>query len=122
MRNVLALIGALVVGVGGVGWYLGWYKLDVTKAPDGKPQITTTIDTQKAASDAEGGAKQFGAFVADHAKKAADDAKQPVTPATTPGPTTPQPVSTPQDGGIFGPNYAVTPPEAKKGVTLIAPK
>src|SRR5438067_7434707 len=39
MRNLLALIGALVVGVGGLGWYLGWYKVQVGKAPDGNVRI-----------------------------------------------------------------------------------
>src|SRR5262245_21896616 len=89
MRNILALIGALVVGVGGVGWYLGWYKLSFSKGTDGNPEMTTTVDTKKVVQDTEQGAKQLGAFVADQADKAAHDAKQqPGPPAGTPGPTT----------------------------------
>src|SRR5262245_47598558 len=41
VRNLLALIGLLVVGGGGAGWYLGWYKLSVTRESDGNLQIKT---------------------------------------------------------------------------------
>jgi hypothetical protein len=132
MRNVLALIGALVVGFGGIGWYLGWYKLNVSKAPDGEPQITTTVDTKKVVTDTENGAKQVGSFVGDHLEKSAEDAKQPGPPAGTPGPATtpqtnpaPQPAADP-NGSIFVPTPPLPPPavpmpEQKKGIPLIAP-
>src|SRR5205085_5101064 len=124
----------LVVVFGGVGWYLGWYKLNVSKAPDGEPQITTTVDTKKVVTDTENGAKQVGAFVGDHLDKSAQDAKQPGPPAGTPGPaTTPptNPAPPPADptGSIFGPTPPVIPPpppavpmpEPKPGIQLIAP-
>jgi hypothetical protein len=117
MRNMLALIGALVVGVGGAGWYLGWYKLNVSKGTDGNPEITTTVDTKKVTEDSSHAFKQVGAFLADQAGKAAHDAKQPGPPAGTPGPTTTDP-----DNSIFGPSFVTTPPEPKKPIPLIAPK
>src|SRR5262245_65244312 len=133
MRNFLALIGALVIGFGGVGWYLGWYKLNVSKAPDGNAEITTTVDTKKVVTDTEHGAKQVGAFVGDHLEKSAQEAKQPGPPASTPGPVTtppttpvPPPVADP-NGSIFMPSLPVAPtqpaappvipkPEEKKGI------
>ena len=126
MRNMLALIGAVVVGFGGLGWYLGWYKLDVSKAPDGNPQITTTVDTKKVVTDSKEGLHQAGTFVGGHIEKAANDAKQPGPPAGTPGPvTTPQQNANPPAGDpdafILGPAFAVPPPE-KKPIPLVAPK
>jgi autotransporter-associated beta strand protein len=35
MRNLFALIGVTVVGFLGVGWYMGWYKLSVSKTTAG---------------------------------------------------------------------------------------
>lgn len=124
MRNMLALIGLTVVVVGGAGWYLGWYKLDVSKAPDGKPQITTTINTTKATGDVQQGAKHGWALLAEHAKKAAEENKQALPPANTPAPvTTPQGNANRNDpnAAIFGPSYVVTPTEPKQPIPLVAP-
>lgn len=125
MRNLLALIGLAVVVVGGAGWYLGWYKVDVTKAPDGKPQITTTIDTSKATVDVQHGAKHGWELLAEQARKAAEENKQNLPPANTPAPmTAPQGnASTPESNdAIFGPSYIVTPTEPKQPIPLVAPK
>ena len=122
MRNILAAIGALVVGFGGAGWYFGWYKLNVTKAPDGNPQITTTINTQKATEDVKTGTKRGWDLIEDQARKAAEENKGNATPAATPGPiSTPQPADAPQSGGVFGPGFAVPQPETKP-IQLVAPK
>lgn len=125
MRNLLALIGLAVVVVGGAGWYLGWYKLDVSKSPDGKPQITTTFDTSKATGDVQHGAKQGWELIAEHARKAAEENKQHLPPANTPAPMTPMSTNTPTpeaSEGIFGPSYIVTPTEPRQPIQLIAPK
>jgi hypothetical protein len=87
MRNLLALVGALVVGFGGVGWYLGWYKLSVAKTADGTLQVTTNVDTNRLVKDAGDGARQVGEFIGTQVEKAQKDAAaQPATPASTPGP------------------------------------
>ena len=90
MRNLLALIGALVVGVGGLGWYLGWYKVHVAKAPDGNVRIETDVDAKKVASDASDLLKKGSDAVNQQIEKA-NEAKpaQPGPPGNTPGPVTP---------------------------------
>src|SRR5437762_6336114 len=75
MRNLLALIGALVVGFGGLGWYLGWYKVHVAKAPDGNVRIEADVDTKKVGSDTGDAAKKVGALIGDAVEKGAQDAK-----------------------------------------------
>lgn len=59
MRNVLALIGLVVVVFVGAGWYFGWYKFAVTPTIDGKQQIQVEVDTRKIGEDA----KKFGETV-----------------------------------------------------------
>ena len=112
MRNTLALIGAVVVGFGGVGWYLGWYKLNVSKGSDGNPEIKTTVDTKKVIDDSGEALKKAGTFLGEQIEKSANDAK---TPAGTPGP-----VTTPSnDQSVFWPVKATTEP--KKNIPLVAP-
>lgn len=91
MRNLLALIGLAVVGFGGVGWYMGWYKLSVARTTDGNLQINTTVDTKKAGDELADFSKNVGAAISTHVDKAAQDAKTaPQTPAGgTPGPVAP---------------------------------
>ena len=90
MRNLLALIGAVVVLLVGVGWYMGWYKLNVSKNPDGNIRIETDVDSKKVIKDVGDGAKNLGQLTSDQMDKAAQDAKA-GQPANTPGPiTTPQ--------------------------------
>jgi hypothetical protein len=91
MRNLLALIGLLVVGGAAAGWYLGWYKLSYSRTDDGTLQIKTDVDTKKASHDASEAVKNVGAAIGEHVGKAAQDAKSaPDAPAgATPGPVTP---------------------------------
>ncbi|HEX4609828.1 MAG TPA: hypothetical protein VH092_16645 [Urbifossiella sp.] len=87
MRNMLALIGALVVGVGGAGWYLGWYQLDVTRKADGTLQVTTNVDTNRLTHDASEGAKHVGELIGAQVEKVQKEAATaPAAPAGTPGP------------------------------------
>ena len=93
MRNVLALIGLLVIGFVGLGWYMEWYKLSVTRGSDGNLQITTNVDTKKVGSDSSEFFKNAATVIGSHAEKAARDVKTSV-PAGAPG-ATPGPVATP---------------------------
>lgn len=86
MRNVLALIGLLVIGFGGFGWYQGWYKLSYSRTPDGHLQVTTDVDTKKVGTDSQEFIKNASTAV----EKAAQDAKAPAgAPGSTPGPVVP---------------------------------
>lgn len=88
MRNLLALVGAAVVGFGGVGWYLGWYTLKFSKAQDGNVQVQTTLDTNKVTQDLGDGAKRVGELINSQAEKASKEAAPvaPPAPAATPAP------------------------------------
>lgn len=86
MRNLLALVGALVVGFAVVGWYRGWYQLGVSKTTDGNLHVETNVNTKKVTDDSGAALKQAGDFVGSHLEKPKDG--QP-TPGTTPGPQDP---------------------------------
>ena len=59
MKNLLAFVGLVVVGFGGLGWYLGWYNLNVKSTSDGKLNVAGDIDPKKITTDV----KNFGAKV-----------------------------------------------------------
>jgi hypothetical protein len=63
MRNLLALIGAVVVLFAGLGWYLGWYTFALEPGANGKQRIQLDVDTPKIAADAEQFGKTVGAAV-----------------------------------------------------------
>jgi hypothetical protein len=114
MRNLFALIGVLVVGVGGLGWYLGWYKVNVTKAPDGNVRIEADVDVKKAGNDTGEWLKKGGQAVGEAVDKAnGPQAAQPGPPGATPGPVTPPQTGTqhPADEGswLFGPRNGTHP-------------
>ena len=88
MKNLLALVGAVVIGFGVAGWYLGWYKLGFTKTTDGNLQVETNVNTKKVVDDSGDALKKAGAFLGNHIEKVASDANasQQPTPGATPGP------------------------------------
>jgi hypothetical protein len=51
MRNLLALAGLVVVGFAGLGWYLGWYKIQSSPSSDGHTHIQIDLNTNKIKSD-----------------------------------------------------------------------
>jgi hypothetical protein len=85
MRNILALIGLVVVILAIAGWYLGWYKLSYTTTPDGTLKIQTDVDTKKVGSDSSEIFKNVGSAISSQADKAAQDART-SPPASMPGP------------------------------------
>jgi hypothetical protein len=98
MRNLLALIGLVVVGFGGIGWYMGWYHLSVAKSPEGNVEIKVDVDSKKVTDDAGKGI----AVVGDQVGKVAQDGKAaPSQPAPTSGSLTPQAPAATTDGGWF---------------------
>ena len=78
MKNLLALVGLLVVGFGGLGWYLGWYNLAVKSTADGKYNVAGDIDSHKITDDVKNFGKKVGKVLADDT---------PATPTTGPGST-----------------------------------
>jgi hypothetical protein len=90
MRNLFALIGLLVVVVGGAGWYLGWYKVNVSKNPDGNLKIQTDVDTKKLAGDSSAFFQKVGQMVNEKTQQIGQNGTSPPdnapvnTPATAP--------------------------------------
>lgn len=120
MRNLLALVGAVVVGFGGIGWYMGWYKLSFTRESDGNLQIKTDVDTNKVNKDVTEGVKNISSAVEAQTHKAANDTNT-VPPTGTPG-ATPGPVA-PAQSSPFNPLAPQTPelPKVPNGVTITPP-
>jgi len=51
IKNLLALIGLVVVVFVGVGWYLGWYKIGEQTDAQGHPQLKIQVDSSQVAKD-----------------------------------------------------------------------
>jgi hypothetical protein len=81
MRNLLALLGLLLVVFLGVGYYRGWY--DLSSAPSSSPghrRYQLDVNAKKIEDDVERGGKAVGAKVHDLIDKGSDglkDAKRP---------------------------------------------
>lgn len=51
MRNLLALLAAGLLVFIGLGWYLGWYRVQTSPSADGHRQINVDVNTKKIAED-----------------------------------------------------------------------
>ena len=91
MKNLLALVGAVVVLVGGLGWYLGWYKIGTQPGSDGKTKIEVEVEGNKVKADLKKGKETVGEFIQEHSSKSV-----PGTPTSNSGPI-------PITGGTFVP-------------------
>ena len=90
MKNLLALIGLVVVGVAAIGWYCGWYKLTISKGSEGQPEIKTTVNTEKVTEDSSAFFKRMEQLVSERFRQATRKLGQPtVAPGNTPGPIAP---------------------------------
>jgi hypothetical protein len=91
MRNLLALVGAVVVGFGVIGWYCNWYSLGISKTPDGNLQVETNVNTKKVADDSGAFFKKAGETVNSQLDRASQGAQ--AAPANTPAPQEKQKVT-----------------------------
>jgi hypothetical protein len=51
MKRLFIVLVVLVIGVVALGFYRGWFTFDWEKTPDGKGQITGTVDPEKIEED-----------------------------------------------------------------------
>jgi hypothetical protein len=51
MKNLLALLGALVVTFVAAGWYLGWYQVQTTTDANGHREVNIDLNTKKIQAD-----------------------------------------------------------------------
>lgn len=99
MRNLLALIGLMVVIFFGVGYMRGWYTFSFTTSSDGKTDVNVKVDTVKVRNDASEGATKVGEAIEsfkDRSKSA------PTPPAGTPSPSTGVTTNVPSAATGFG--------------------
>ena len=70
MRNLLALLGAVVVAFAVVGWYRGWYSVEKETDRAGHESVNIEIDRNKISSDLhKGGERIHEALEKGHAHK-----------------------------------------------------
>ena len=51
MRNLLAFLSALTLTFFGLGWYLGWYKIQTSIPQDGHQSINVDVNNKKIKED-----------------------------------------------------------------------
>ncbi|MHB1425722.1 MAG: hypothetical protein ACYC3I_21345 [Gemmataceae bacterium] len=87
MRNMLALFGAALLTVVGVGWYLGWYKVRSQPASlPGQHSVNIDIDTNKITKDLQQGEERLQQMLE---KKGGEEAKNAVGGLALPSPEAP---------------------------------
>jgi hypothetical protein len=64
MRNLLALVAAAVLAFAGIGWYLGWYKVQTDSTPTGR-HISIDLNTPKIREDVDRGKEKVRDFLGD---------------------------------------------------------
>ncbi len=92
MRNLLALLAAVVLIVAGLGWYLGWYHVQTTPTADGHREIKVDVDTKKITADVKKGVQEGTQKVEEFVNKNGGGAPPTGAP---PRVVTPSPVSPP---------------------------
>jgi hypothetical protein len=71
MRNMLAFLAAVVLTVGGLGWYLDWYKVRSHPAEEGHHNLSIDINTTKIGTDLQKGEENLQKILEKNAKQAA---------------------------------------------------
>jgi hypothetical protein len=120
MRNLLALLAALLLIFAGLGWYLDWFKLKQQPADPGHNNVSIDINTHKIGQDLHNGEQQLQKIL-DNAGKGKDkvpDAKMPGKAAASRSElhSTPRGSAEASEpplppGNVFGP---AIPPPAKR--------
>jgi hypothetical protein len=107
MRNLLSLIGLVVVGFLAIGWYCEWYQLSVSTGTEGKPEIKTIVDTNKVSEDSTTFFKRVGQLIGDKMQEAnTKDGPPSDAPGNTPGPVTLSKTGAFNSGWLFSPTTA----------------
>ncbi len=77
MRNLLALVGLALVLFGGLGWYLGWYKIKTSPGEPGHRDVHIDINTQKLGSDVHNGEQHLQQWLDNGKDGKSEPAKEP---------------------------------------------
>jgi hypothetical protein len=101
VKNLLALVGLVVVGFATAGWYLGWYNIGTEKDAQGNTHVDLKVDPAKVKHDVNEGAVKVENAIEHKATSAmptpVSGPVQPpaplLAPPAIPGPPPGQPVS-----------------------------
>jgi hypothetical protein len=109
MKNLLALVGLVVVGFAGAGWYLGWYKLDVQSSNPTHPKVGVEFERDKIENDLKNGVKRVGGVIQQEVQ--GTPTSRPVVPTELP-PLPEPPPPPPFNSGVTVPpvNIPLPPP------------
>jgi hypothetical protein len=92
VRNLLALLGALVVTFAGVGWYLDWYKIQSSTDSAGHREVNIDLNTKKINADISKGTEKIEKVIEHKQTTGTDGPAAPPNPqAVTVHPNSPQP-------------------------------
>jgi hypothetical protein len=97
MKNLFALLGALVVTFAGVGWYLDWYKIQSSTDANGHREVNIDLNTKKINADIQKGAEKVEKVI-EHKQPTGTD--NPTVPPPPPQGVTVHP-NTQQPANIF---------------------
>ena len=75
VKNLLALGAAALIGFAGIGWYLGWYKIQTTPTASGE-KVTIDLNTPKIKEDVAHGKEKLRDYLS-------GDDKTPLPPPPT---------------------------------------
>lgn len=85
MRNLLALVGLVLVLFVAVGWFRGWYTFQLSPGKDGRTDFNVSVDTSKMNADRRDGTSKVGDFI-DGFKKPDSTAPTSTAPTSTASP------------------------------------
>jgi hypothetical protein len=77
MKRLFAVLVVLVIGIAILGFYRGWFSLDVEKTPDGKSHVIGTVDNDKIEEDKKRAAEKVQDIRRPAETGATEKAKQP---------------------------------------------
>jgi len=108
MKNLLALIGAVIVLVAGLGWYLGWYKLSTESG-----HVKLDVDTQEVSKDLKKGRDAVTNIIEQNTKKVEGQSTSRIIDVKLPpleAPPSATPLQFNSDGNVKSPVTITIPP------------
>lgn len=100
MRNLLALGATALIGFAGIGWYLGWYKIETAPTSTGR-HISIDLNTPKIKEDVGHGKEKLRDLLSEDKSSSNSAPTSPVTPTG---------YQQPNDGGSVSPPFTPIPP------------
>ncbi len=91
MRNLLALLGLVIVVFFAVGYFRGWYTFNMSTGTDGKTNVNIGVDRTKVGSDLQEGVQKAGETI-DKLKTKTDPQVQPAAGTQPPAASLPGPI------------------------------